>query len=139
LIDKSRNWKPKTEDIEKSSSVKFIDLNSGSYDPNKKSISFNNGSSKGDISLQAFIEGILGKEEIKLTDPKGNIIKIENTPDKVKLEKDDKKEELKVEIDNGSGKKIIFGIPLNEITDKLATELGYENAKDLMAKLLSKK
>ena len=139
LIEKSRNWKPKTEDIEKSSSVKFIDLNSGSYDPNKKSISLNNGSSKGDISLQAFIEGILGKEEIKLTDPKGNIIKIENTPDKVKLEKDDKKEELKVEIDNGSGKKIIFGIPLNEITDKLATELGYKNAEDLMAKLLSKK
>jgi hypothetical protein len=91
----------------------------------------------GNIGLSKFIGGLL-TNEIKLTDPKGNIIKIEDAKDKVTLTKDENKKEVRVEIDNGSGQKIAFGIPLNEITDRLAQELGYKNAEALITQLSKK-
>ena len=91
----------------------------------------------GSVGLSKFIEGLLA-DEIKLTDSNGKVIKIEDAKDKVTLTKDEDKKEVKVEIDDGSGQKILFGIPLNEITDKLAQELGYENAKALITKLSKK-
>jgi hypothetical protein len=91
----------------------------------------------GSIGLGKFIKDLLGNE-IKLTDAKGNIIKIEDAKDKVTFTKDNAGKEITVKIDNGSEQKIVFGIPLNEITDKLAQELGYENADALITKLSNK-
>jgi|694.fasta_scaffold00001_38 hypothetical protein len=137
LIDKSRNWKPKEpEAVEKISNVKLNQLSSANYNQDKDTISFSGKNSvTGSVGLGKFIEDLL-VDDIELKDAKGDIIKIEK--DKVTLKKNDEKKEIKVEIDNGSGQKIVFGIPLNEITDKLAQELGYENADALITKLSNK-
>jgi hypothetical protein len=140
LIEKSRNWKSKEpEAAEKVSDIKPNELSKANYSRDKATISFSGkDGNTASVKLSNFIQGLLG-DEIKLTDDKGNVINIKDAKNKVTLTEDKEKKEINVEIDNGGGEKIVFGIPLNEITDKLATELGYENAKDLMAKLLSKK
>ena len=138
LIEQSKNWTPKKPEApEKISAVKLNQLSSAKYNGDKDTISFSGkDGNTASVKLRNFIEGLL-TNEIKLTDSKGKVIKIED-PDKVTLTKDENKKEVRVEIDNGSGQKIAFGIPLNEITDKLAQELGYENAGALITQLSKK-
>ena len=126
LIEKSKNWTPKKPEApEKISAVKLNQLSSAKYNGDKDTISFSGkDGNTASVKLGNFIEGLLA-DEIKLTDSEGNIIKIEDAKDKVTLTENKKEKEIKVEIDDGSGQKIAFGIPLNEITDKLAQELGY--------------
>jgi hypothetical protein len=142
LINKSRNWKPKEpEAAEKISDVKLNQLNSVSYNRDKDTISFSakDSSSAANIKLGNFIEGLLSNE-IKLTDSKGNIIKIEDAKDKVTLKKDDESKEIKVEINNGSGQKIVFGIPLDELTDEfVAKHTNYKTVDELLESLNNKK
>jgi hypothetical protein len=120
LIDKSRNWKPKEPEApDKISDIKLNQLNSATYEANN-TISFSDKNGKtGEIKIKLaeFIEGLLANK-INLTDSKGNIIKIEDAKNKVTLTKDETKEEVKVEIDNGRGEKIAFGIPLDQLTDE---------------------
>ena len=139
LIEKSKNWTPKEPEApEKISAVKLNQLSSAKYNGDKDTISFSGkDGNTASVKLGNFIEGLLANE-IKLTDSEGNIIKIEDAKDKVTLTENKKKKEIKVEIDDGSGQKIAFGIPLNEITDKLAQELGYENAEALITELSKK-
>lgn len=138
LINKSRNWKPKEPEApEKISTVKLTQLNSVSYNRDENTISFSakDSSSAANIKLGNFIEGLLSNE-IKLKDSKGNIIKIEDAKDKVTLKKDDESKEIKVEINNGSGQKIVFGIPLDELTDEIVKNYtGYETVDALLAQL----
>ena len=139
LIEKSKNWTPKKPEApEKISDIQLNQLSSAKYNGDKDTISFSGRNSvTGSVGLSKFIEGLL-TNEIKLTDSNGKVIKIEDAKDKVTLTKDDGSKEIKVEIDDGSGQKIAFGIPLNEITDKLAQELGYENAEALITQLSKK-
>ena len=123
LIEKSLNWKPKEPEApDKISDIKLKQLNSATYETNN-TISFSDKNEKNGktgeikIKLAEFIEGLLANE-INLTDSKGNIIKIEDAKNKVTLTKDETKEEVKVEIDKGSGEKIAFGIPLDQLTDE---------------------
>jgi hypothetical protein len=142
LINKSRNWKPKEpEAAEKISDIKLNQLNSANYNRDKDTISFSakDSSSPANIKLGNFIKGLLSNE-IKLSDPKGNIIKIEDAKDKVTLKKDDESKEIKVEINNGSGQKIVFGIPLDELTDDfVAKHTNYKTVDELLESLNNKK
>jgi hypothetical protein len=93
----------------------------------------------GSIGLGKFIEDLLGNE-IKLTDAKGNIIKIEDAKDKVTFTKDNAGKEITVKIDNGSEQKIVFGIPLNELTDEFVQKYtSYKTVDELLASLNAKK
>lgn len=119
LIEKSKNWTPKKPEApEKISDIKLDQLSSAKYNGDKDTISFSGGNSvTGSVGLSKFIEGLL-TNEIKLTDSNGKVIKIEDAKDKVTLTKDDESKEIKVEIDDGSGQKIAFGIPLDQLTDE---------------------
>jgi hypothetical protein len=143
LIEKSRNWKPKEpEAAEKISAIKADQLKSASYNPTEQSISFSgigNNSTTANIGLDSFIDG-LTKNEIKLKDSQGNIIKIEDAKNKVTLKKDDESKEIKVEINNGSEQKIVFGIPLNELTDEFVKNYTtYATVDQLLQSLNAKK
>ena len=135
LIEKSRNWKPKEpEAVEKISDIKLNQLSSAAYSPDKENISFSGKDSSvtGSIGLGKFIEDLLGNE-IKLTDAKGNIIKIEDAKDKVTFTKDNAGKEIAVKIDNGSEQKIVFGIPLNELTDEFVQKYtSYKTVDELL-------
>jgi hypothetical protein len=143
LIEKSRNWKPKEpEAAEKISAIKADQLKSASYNPTEQSISFSgigNNSTTANIGLDSFIDG-LTKNEIKLKDSQGNVIKIEDAKNKVTLKKDDESKEIKVEINNGSEQKIVFGIPLNELTDEFVKNYTtYATVDQLLQSLNAKK
>lgn len=142
LIKKSKNWTPKKpEAAEKISTIKLNQLNSANYNPENKAISFagKDSSSPANIQLGDFLKSLLAND-LKLRDSKGNIIKIEDAKDKVTLTKDDDKKEIKIEIDNGSGQKIIFGIPLDQLTDEFVkNHTGHETVADLLKSLNNKK
>jgi hypothetical protein len=143
LIEKSRNWKPKeaAAAAEKISDIKLNQLSSAAYSPDKENISFSGKDSSvtGSIGLGKFIKDLLGNE-IKLTDAKGNIIKIEDAKDKVTFTKDNAGKEITVKIDNGSEQKIVFGIPLNELTDEFVQKYtSYKTVDELLASLNAKK
>jgi hypothetical protein len=137
LINKSRNWKPKEpEAAKKISDIKLNQLSSANYNPNKKAISFSGKDGKtGNTKLAEFIEGLLA-DDIKLRDSRNNIIRIEDAKNKVTLKKNDEKQEIKVEIDNGSEPKIVFGLPLNELTDEFVNNhTNYKTVDELLESL----
>ena len=137
LIDKSCNWEPKEPEApEEISNIKLNQLSSASYNSDQNTISFSDGSlNAGDIGLGEFLAGLLA-DEIKLTDSNGKIIKIENAKDKVTLTRDDDKKEIEIEIDNGSGseQKIVFGIPLDQLTDEFVKNYTMYNTVDELLK-----
>jgi hypothetical protein len=142
LIEKSRNWKSKEpEAAEKVSNIKLNELSSGTYDKNNKTISFSNKddeSASASIGLGNFLKSLLANE-IKLTDDKDNVINIKDAKDKVTLTKDKENKEVKVEIDNDGGQKIIFGIPLDELTDEFVKNYTtYGSVDELIASLKNK-
>ena len=140
LIDKSCNWEPKEPEApEEISNIKLNQLSSASYSPDQDTISFSDGSlNAGDIGLGEFLQGLLA-DEIKLTDSNGKIIKIENAKDKVTLTRDDDKKEIEIEIDNGSGseQKIVFGIPLDQLTDEFVQNYTMYGTVDELLKALT--
>ena len=137
LIDKSCNWEPKEPEApEEFSNIELNQLSSAAYSPDQDTISFSDGSlNAGDIGLGEFLQGLLA-DEIKLTDSNGKIIKIENAKDKVTLTRDDDKKEIEIEIDNGSGseQKIVFGIPLDQLTDEFVKNYTMYNTVDELLK-----
>lgn len=141
LIEESKNWTPKKPEApEKISAVKLNQLSSAEYNGDKDTISFSGkDGNTASVKLGNFIEGLL-TNEIKLTDSNGKVIKIEGAKDKVTLTKDENKKEVRVEIDNGSGQKIAFGIPLDQLTDDFVKKhTPYATLDELLESLNNKK
>jgi hypothetical protein len=143
LIKKSSNWKSKEpEAAEKVSDSKLNELSSGTYDKNNKTISFSNKddeSASASIGLGNFLKSLLANE-IKLTDDKDNVINIKDAKDKVTLTEDQEKKEINVEINNGGGQKIVFGIPLDELTNEFVQQhTEYKTVAELLTSLNKEK
>ena len=140
LIDKSCNWEPKEPEApEEISNIKLNQLSSASYNSDQNTISFSDGSlNAGDIGLGEFLAGLLA-DEIKLTDSDGKIIKTEDAKYKVTLTEDEGEEKINVEIDNGSdsGQKIVFGIPLDQLTDEFVQNYTMYGTVDELLKALT--
>ena len=140
LIDKSCNWEPKEPEApEEFSNIELNQLSSAAYSPDQDTISFSDGSlNAGDIGLGEFLAGLLA-DEIKLTDSDGKIIKTEDAKYKVTLTEDEGEEKINVEIDNGSdsGQKIVFGIPLDQLTDEFVQNYTMYGTVDELLKALT--